>query len=211
VDASSAVAYPHPVKATLRLDRRASYADYLATERHSPVRHEYLDGVIVAMAGGSDEHNAIMLQLAVLCANRRTGACRVYPADQRFWIAASGRGRYGDGSIICGPPQHPPHDGQATTNPVVVIEVLSPSSEGDDEGDKRVDFQSLASLQAYVVVAQDERRVKVYRRSDGGDWRGDPEVYGQPDSFELPTLASTITIAEIYDGILDEAGRSLLR
>lgn len=199
------------VKATLRLDRRASYADYLVAEQGSPVRHEYLDGVIVAMAGGSDEHNAIMLQFSVLCATRGTGKCRAYPADQRFWIAATGRGRYGDGSIICGPPQHPPHDAQATTNPIVVIEVLSPSSEGDDEGDKRLDFQSLASLQAYVVIAQDERRVRVYRRTDRGDWPGAPDDYRDGQSFELPTLASAIAIADVYEGILDLAGHSLLR
>ena len=199
------------MKATLRLDRRASYADYLAAEQDSPVRHEYIDGVIVGMAGGSDEHNAIMLQFAVLCANRRTGTCRAYPADQRFWIAATGRGRYSDGSIICGAPEHPPHDGQATTNPVVVIEVLSPSSEGDDEGDKRLDFQSLASLQAYVVIAQDERRVRIYRRTERTEWRAEPDLYRDGQAFELPTLSSPITVAEIYDGIVDVSGRSSLR
>ena len=205
------MAYPDLVKATLRLDRRASYGDYLAAEQSSPVRHEYIDGVVVAMAGGSDEHNAIMLQVGVLCATRRTGKCRAYPADQRFWIAATGRGRYSDGSIICGAPEHPPHDAQATTNPVVVIEVLSRSSEGDDEGDKRLDFQSLASLQAYVVIAQDERRVKVYRRIDRGEWRTDPDIYRDDQSFELPTLSSAILVAEVYDGIVDAGGGSLLR
>lgn len=203
--------YPDLVKATLRLDRRATYADYLAAEQGSAVRHEYIDGVIVAMAGGSDEHNAIMMQLSVLCANRCTGRCRVYPADQRFWIAASGRGRYSDGSIICGPPEHPPHDDQATTNPVVVVEVLSPSSDGDDEGEKRLDFQSLGSLQAYVVVAQDERRLKVYRRTERGEWRHEPDVYRDGDSFELPVLSTAISVGEVYDGILDASGRSLLR
>lgn len=199
------------MKATLRLDRRASYADYLAVEQGSRVRHEYIDGIIVAMAGGSDEHNAIMMQFAVLCANRCTGRCRTYPADQRFWIASSARGRYSDGSIICGPPEHPRHDDQATTNPVVVIEVLSPSSEGDDEGDKRHDFQSLSSLRAYVLIAQDDRNVKIYRRTEGNDWPEQPEVYRDGEEFELPTLSSTITVAAVYDGILDADGRTLLR
>lgn len=198
------------MKATLRLDRRATYADYLAAEQDAPVRHEYIDGVIVAMAGGSDEHNAIMMQLGVLCANRCTGKCRVYPADQRFWIAASGRGRYSDGSIICGAPAHPVHDAQASTNPAVVVEVLSPSSEGDDQGDKRQDFQSLSSLQAYVVVAQDEHRVEVYRRTERGEWRHDPDVYRDGESFELPTLTSAITVTGVYDGIVDAHGQSLL-
>jgi Uma2 family endonuclease len=199
------------VKATLRLDRRATYAEYLAVERDSPIRHEYIDGVIVAMAGGSDEHNAITNKLAALCVTRLSGECRSYSPDQRFWVAATQRGRYSDGSIICGPPEHPPHDPQATTNPRVVFEVLSPSSEGDDEGDKRLDFQSLGSLQAYVVVAQDERRVRVYRRHDRGDWSVEPDMYREGDAFELPTLSRAIAVTEIYEGIIDSSGRSLLR
>lgn len=196
------------MEAILRLARRASYADYLAAERGSDRRHEFLDGVIVAMAGGSDEHNAIAGSLARLLGNRRSGSCRYYTPDQRFWIAARARGRYTDGSIICGAPEHPAHDAQATTNATVVLELLSPSSEGDDDGDKRSDFQSLATLEAYVLVAQDQRRVKVYRRAAGG-WQA--TTYGDGDSFELPTLSAAIPVVEIYDGILDPAGRSLLR
>jgi Uma2 family endonuclease len=192
----------------LRLPRRATYADYLAAEQTSECRHEFFDGVIVAMAGGSDEHNAIAARLTRVLGNRETGTCRYYTADQRFWIESRRRGRYGDGSIICGPPEHPGHDDQATVNPTVVIEVLSPSSEGTDDGDKRSDFQSLASVQAYVLVAQDQRRVKVYRRA-GSEWRSD--AYGDGDRFELPTLSSPVDVAEIYDRILDPAGRSLLR
>jgi Uma2 family endonuclease len=199
------------VRATLRLDRRATYADYLAAEQGSSTRHEFIDGVIVAMAGGSDEHNAITNKLVALCVMRLSGSCRSYSPDQRFWIAASQRGRYSDGSIISGAPEHPPHDHQATTNPLVVFEVLSPSSEGDDEGDKRLDFQSLGSLHAYVVAAQDERCVKVYRRTQRGQWPIEPDVYRDGRSFELPSLSHAIAVAEIYDGILDDAGRSLLR
>jgi Uma2 family endonuclease len=146
------------MQVTLWLPHRACYADYLATEQTSESRHEFIDGVIVAMAGGSDEHNRITGRLARLLGSREAGNCGYYPSDQRFWIASRGRSRYSDGSIICGPPEHPAHDDQATINPTAVIEVLSPSSEGDDDGDKRSDFQSLASLEAYVLVAQDQRR-----------------------------------------------------
>jgi Uma2 family endonuclease len=106
--------------------------------------------------------------MARVLGNRASGACRGYSPDQRFWIAARTRGRYSNGSVICGPPQFVAHDDQAATNPTIVIEVLSPSTEGDDDGDKREDFQSLESLRAYVLVAQDERRVKVYRREPAG-------------------------------------------
>lgn len=92
-----------------------------------------------------------------------------------------------------------------------MVEVLSPSSEGDDDGDKRHDFQSLASLQAYVIAAQDARLVKVYRRTELGKWRDEPDIYRGGESFELPRLTRTIAVDEVYDDILDGTGRSLLR
>jgi Uma2 family endonuclease len=193
------------------LHHRTTYADYLATEPNSERRHEFINGVIVAMAGGSDEHNAIASRFATLFGVRVPRGCRSYTPDQRFWIAATTRGRYSDGSIICGKPAHPAHDNQATTNPVVVVEVLSPSSEGDDDGDKRRDFQSLASLEAYVIAAQDARCVKVYRRTERGEWGDAPDVYRDGERFELPRLTRTIAVDEVYDDILDGAGRSLLR
>jgi Uma2 family endonuclease len=203
--------YAGSVKAVLHLPRRTTYADYLAAEHRSDRRHEFIDGVIVAMAGGSDEHNAIAFRFSMLFGMRMPDGCRGYTSDQRFWIAATARGRYSDGSIICGKPVHPTHDGQATTNPLIVVEVLSPSSEGDDDGEKRRDFQSLASLQAYVITAQDARSVKVYRRTERGEWRDAPDVYRAGDSFELPRLTRAIAVDEIYDGIVDPAGHSLLK
>jgi Uma2 family endonuclease len=199
------------VKAVFNLPARTTYADYLAAEHHSDRRHEFLDGVIVAMAGGSDEDNAIATRFTTLFGVNVARGCLAYNADQRFWIAATARGRYSDGSIICGKPTHPTHDGQATTNPIVVVEVLSPSSLGDDAGEKRFDFQSLASLQAYVIAAQDARCVKVYRRTERGEWRDEPEVYRGGERFELPRLTRAIAVDEIYEGVLDAAGESLLR
>lgn len=199
------------MQATLRLAHRASYEQYLVVARDSEHRHELIDGVIVAIAVGSDEHNAVAGRFAMLLGLGLPDSCRYFTADQRFWIAASALGRYSDGSIICGKPEHPPHDGQATTNPAVVLEVLSPSSEGDDQGDKRIDFQSLATLQAYVVASQDRRRVEVYRRAADRSWAPDPEVYGDGQAFTLPTSATPIAVAEIYRGILDADGRSQLR
>jgi Uma2 family endonuclease len=199
------------VKAILSLPRRSTYADYLAAEQTSESRLELIDGVIVAMAGGSNEHNAIAGRFAGAFSARVPSGCLYYTPDQRFWIAATARGRYSDGSIICGKPANPAHDAQATTNPVVVVEVLSPSSEGDDDGEKRRDFQSLESLQAYVIAAQDARFVKVYRRTERGEWRDAPDVYRNGERFELPRLTRTIAVDEVYDDLLDVDGRSLLR
>ena len=103
------------------------------------------------------------------------------------------------------------HDRQAATNPVIVFEVLSPSSEGDDDGEKRRDFQSLPSLRAYVLVHQDQRLVRVYRRTERGGWIPDAQTRRDDDRVELPTLGDAFPLSEIYTGILDEQGRSLLR
>jgi Uma2 family endonuclease len=196
------------MEVTLRLSRRASYADYLTAEQSSDCRYELLDGVIVAMPGSSDEQSAIAGKIAGLLGNAETRSCFCYSSHQRFWIASRVRSRHADISIICGPPEHPAHDAQATTNPAVVIELLPPSSEGDDHGDRRADFQSLASRQAYVLVAQDQRRVKVYRRT-GREWS--VAIYRDGDSFELPTLSAPIPVSDIYHGVLDPTGRSLFR
>ncbi len=199
------------MKATLSLPRQAAYADYLAAEQDSERRHEFIDGVIVAMAGGSYEHNALALRVGALFGVRMARGCLAYSPDQRFWIEATARGRYSDGSIICGKPASPAHDAQAVTNPSVILEVLSPTTAGNDDRDKRRDFQSLASLKAYVLVAQDARWVKVYRRTERGAWRDEPDIYRDGDSFELPTLTRAITLDEVYSDILDASGRSLLR
>jgi Uma2 family endonuclease len=199
------------MKATLRLPRTATYAEYLAVEQHSEHRHEFIDGVIVGMAGGSDEHNAIAGRVAMLFGMRLPRDCRYYSPDQRFWIPAHARSRYSDGSVICGKPEHPVHDAQATTNPIVVIEVLSPTSEGDDEGDKRRDFQTLESLQAYVLIHQDSRSVRVYRRDERGEWHFRADAYGAGDSISLPSLEDPIPVDDVYRDVLDESGASLLR
>jgi Uma2 family endonuclease len=199
------------VKAVLHLPRRATYVDYLAVEQASDRRHEYFDGVIVAMAGGSPEHNALTARFVQLLGANLPRGCRAFTPDQRYWIAATRRGRYSDASVICGRVEHPTHDDQAAENPRIVIEVLSPTTAGDDEGEKRRDFQSLATLEVYVLAAQDSHTVKVHRRDDNGTWPDLPETYAPGQEFALPGLARPLTVAELYDDILDASGASLLR
>jgi len=189
----------------------ATYADYLAVEGCSEAKHDFVDGVIVAMAGASDEHNAIASQILALLHGRTRPGCRAYNPDQKFWIESSGNARYSDVSIICGPAQHPAHDPQATANPLVLVEVLSPSTQRNDHSSKRDDFQSMPTLEAYVLVAQDRRWVAVYRRQDSPNRYWSCLQYLHGDDIELPGLVVPITVDEIYRGILDAEGRTLLR
>jgi Uma2 family endonuclease len=151
---------------------RYSYVEYLAYERASAERHEYIDGEILAMAGGSPRHNVIALRVgAAMDRDRRTG-CLAYSSDQKIRILSNGRTRHADASMTCGPIERDPADatGQTITNPAVVVEVLSPSTEEVDRGEKWQDYQSIPSLQECVLISQHEPRVEVYRRSPGGTW-----------------------------------------
>lgn len=198
------------MRAALKLSRAATWEEYLATEQLSPQKHEFIDGVIVAMAGGSPEHNAIGGRLAILMGARLSPGCEYFTPDQRFYLAARHRGRYSDGSIVCGKLERATVDRLALVNPKVVVEVLSPSTQGDDEGDKRLDFQTLKSLEAYVLVSQDARLVRVFRRGADAAWPEEPETYGSRDRFELPALEAPIAVDAVFDRILDQDGRSLL-
>lgn len=188
----------------------ATYADYLAVENDSPVRHEFIDGMIIAMAGGSSLHSRLAGRFAGVLTAFAAPSCFYHTLDQRFWIESTGHTRYSDGSLLCGDPEHPVHDKHAATNPVIIVEVVSPSSAQQDYGEKRQDYQSIASLQAYVVVEQDQRAIKVHRRDERGAWQREPVVYRDGDSFELPRLGQPIVVGQIYDGLVAPDGRSLV-
>jgi Uma2 family endonuclease len=151
---------------------RYTYAEYLAYERDSGMKHEYDAGEIVAMAGGSRRHNALASRIsAALEAGRKPG-CVAFQSDQRVRVVATGRATYPDASLVCGPIEGDPADptGATITNPVLIVEVLSSSTEADDRGAKWQHYQSIASLQEYVLVSQDAPRIERYRRLPSGDW-----------------------------------------
>lgn len=185
--------------------RRYTLQEYLVVEEESAVRHELLNGEIFAMAGGTPEHAALAAALVVLLGGALRGRpCRPYSADLRIFVAATGLYTYPDAAVICGPPERAAGSPTHVTNPRVVVEVLSPSTEDYDRGEKRLHYQALASLEEYVLVAQDRRAVHVFRR------RGEEFVeasYGAGESVELASVAATIAVDELYES----AGLSALR
>jgi Uma2 family endonuclease len=155
-----------------RARHRYTFAEYLAYEADSGMKHEYDDGQIVAMAGGSLRHNELAAAMtAALYAGRKSG-CRVFQSDQRVRIPATGKATYPDVSMVCGPIELDPADPTKSTitNPTVIVEVLSPSTEQDDRGSKWQHYQQLASLREYVLVSQAEPRLEHYRRLASGAW-----------------------------------------
>jgi Uma2 family endonuclease len=155
-----------------RARHRYTFAEYLAIEADSGMKHEYDDGEIVAMAGGSLRHSELAAAMtAALYAGRKSG-CRVFQSDQRVRILATGKATYPDVSMVFGPVALDPADPTKSTitNPTVIVEVLSPSTEQDDRGSKWQHYQQLASLREYVLVSQTEPRLEHYRRLASGAW-----------------------------------------
>jgi len=148
-----------------------TYEDYLALEHDSELKHEFADGEIFAMAGGSPRHSALAFRISAALENTRPSGCTGFQSDMRIRILATGRASYPDVSMVCGPIELDPDDrsGTTITNPALIIEVLSPSTEDVDRVSKWRDYQRIPSLQEYVLVNQ-EPRVEIYRRLASGSW-----------------------------------------
>jgi Uma2 family endonuclease len=178
--------------------QRFSFVEYLTLEEIAGVKHEFLDGHVWAMAGGTPAHAAIAANvIALLSAQLRDRPCRVFTSDLRIRVQATGLGTYPDVSVVCGRLETDPADpsGNTVTNPAVLVEVLSPSTEEYDRGEKLAHYQRIPSLAEIVLIAHDERRLEVWRRQ-GDHWTVD--VFRDGDRARLPSLESELAVAEVY-------------
>ncbi|HET8772680.1 MAG TPA: Uma2 family endonuclease [Thermoanaerobaculia bacterium] len=150
---------------------RYTYDEYIAYERHSELKHEFVDGEIYAMAGGSPRHSALAFRVGGALHSALPRGCTAFQSDMRLRVLATGRATYPDVSMVCGPIQLDPADSSGTTitNPALLVEVLSKSTEEVDRGSKLEDYQRIPSLQEYVLVSQ-YPRIEIYRRLDSGGW-----------------------------------------
>ncbi|HSS40298.1 MAG TPA: Uma2 family endonuclease, partial [Polyangia bacterium] len=147
-----------------------SFRDYLLVEEMSAVKHEYLDGEIYAMAGGSIHHAALTAAAMIMLSGQVRGRCRTYSSDLRIRVATSGLASYPDVSVVCGPVQTDPENKETVLNPAVVLEVLSPSTIDYDLGQKFEHYRQIDSLKAVAYVWQDQLRIEVRERV-GDVWR----------------------------------------
>lgn len=181
-----------------------TYADYLAREQASAVKHEYLDGEIYAMAGGTPEHGLICANvIGELRAQLRGKPCRVYTSDVRVRVQATGLATYPDVSVACGPREVDPEDRNAIVNPIVLVEVLSSSTETYDREEKFAHYRRIPSLREYLLVSQAEPHIHHYRRNDDGTWT--LRDVRPPDPVDLSSLACRLDLAEVYLGALPVA------
>jgi len=150
---------------------RSTYDEYLAFERDSEMKHEFADGEIYAMAGGSLRHSALASRISAALESARPSDCIAFQSDMRLRVLATGRATYPDASMVYGPIQLDPADpsGTTITNPSLLVEVLSPSMEEVDHGSKLEDYQRIHSLQEYVLVSQ-HPLIEIYRRLSSESW-----------------------------------------
>jgi Uma2 family endonuclease len=172
-----------------------TYAEYLGFEASSNVRHEFLDGQIYAMAGGTPEHAALAAAVITLLGPQlRGGECRPYNSDLRV-RTPSGLTTYPDVTVICGARQIDTVDSLAITNPILIVEVMSRSTEEYDSGDKFEHYESCASLREYVLVSHRERSVEVRSRGEEG-WR---TTVGREGEVAELAVGARLDVRELYE------------
>ncbi len=177
---------------------RYTYADYVGVELTSSTKHEFLDGEIYAMAGGSEDHSAIAAEVVRVLGNAiGSRPCRVHTSDLRIYVESAGLATFPDASVICGPlERHPPGPETTARNPSVLLEVTSDSSEAYDTGVKLGFYKTIPSLRECILVSHRERRVTLHYRDDGGEWQSRVAVAG--GRVELPSLSCELVVDEIY-------------
>ena len=178
---------------------KESYLDY---EKYSQERHEFLDGNVYAMAGESVNHSFICFNLYRIVGNELRGkSCRGFSPNMK--VATNDRGlfSYPDLAVICGEPEFYDNRKDVITNPAVIFEVLSPSTENYDRGEKFLRYTNfIETLRDYILISQDEPYVEHFTRQENGGWES-VEIRGLDESFYIGSIECEITLAELYEEI----------
>jgi Uma2 family endonuclease len=173
---------------------------YLARERIAEAKSEYVDGMLVAMSGATRAHILITVNVVrELSSQLRDRPCEVYAQDMRVRVAEATMYAYPDVAVVCGAPQFQDGEFDVLLNPTLIVEVLSDSTEGYDRGRKFARYRRRASLQDYVLVAQD--RVSVERYSRQGEHWVLTEATELDQAIELPSIGCTLALRDVYDKV----------
>lgn len=173
-----------------------SYVEYLALEESSNVKHEFFDGEISAMAGGTPEHAALAAAvIGALYMQLDGGTCRPYVSDLRV-RTSSGLSTYPDVTVVCGDSERDEADRQAVTNPTLIIEVQSPRTAEYDSGEKFEHYKTLGSLRQYVLVSHREHLLVVWTRGDSDQWQSTTVREGEV--AELPSIGARLDVHVLF-------------
>jgi Uma2 family endonuclease len=177
-----------------------SYADYLALERSTDLRYEWVDGVAYAMAGGSPAHSLLCSRILVELARiLGEGPCNAYTSDLKIRPRKIRFASYADVAVVCGEVETHEDDPNAILNPTVLVEVLSDSTESWDRTGKFKRYRKLETLRDYVLVSQHERSVEVYSRGASGVW--ELREAGEGESAPLSAFPDGLDVDRVYRGV----------
>jgi Uma2 family endonuclease len=171
---------------------------YLEFERTSEVRHEFVGGEIYAMAGASRTHTLIGWNIGgSLFLQFGDRQCEAHQNDLRVRVSATGNYHYPDIVVVCGEPQLEDDAFDTLLNPIVIIEILSPSTKDYDRGTKFNDYRQIATLQEYILVNQDKPHLERYLRQPSGDWLL-TDIVGLEAILRLPSIECKLALADVY-------------
>lgn len=174
---------------------------YLAIDRQADFKNEYLNGEIFAMTGASRRHNLITSNVnSSLNSQLKGRQCEVYVSDMRVKVSPTGLYTYPDVVVACGSPIFEDDEVDTLTNPTLIIEVLSASTEGYDRGDKFGHYRKLDSLSEYILISQDKSNVEHYVRRPDNQWLLS-EANDLQATIDLPSIKCTLTLADVYDKV----------
>lgn len=175
--------------------------EYLSLERTTEIRHEYLDGFVYAMAGESPAHSTICFNLAVVVGQQLRGTpCRGFSPNMKVRAGESGLYAYPDMAVACGEPAFKDQHGDVLLNPVVIFEVLSPSTEAYDRGEKFARYRAVETLTDYVLVSQAEPLIERFSRQPDGTWSR-AEASGPDATLALDVINCRLPLADLYDRV----------
>jgi len=182
--------------------RHYTLEEYLALERSSDARYEYWDGEIFLMSGGSFDHELIISNVQDSLRNQlRDRNCYVLGQGMQIKVPAAPPYRYADGSVVCGKREIEKFNStDMLLNPVLIFEVLSPSTEGYDRGDKFRCYKSIPSFREYLLIAQDRPRIEHYVKQTLRRWDYE-DVEGLESEIRLPTIECTLLLSDVYRGV----------
>ncbi len=180
---------------------RYTFREYVELEERANVRHEFLDGEICAMAGGTPEHAALSMAVGGALLNSLRGSnCRVFSSDLSVRVQATGLATYPDVSVVCGDLARDPESAVTITNPKLVVEVTSDSTESYERGEKLAHYHKIPSLDAVLIVSHRERRLDLWSRGADGAFSSVTALGGA--SVSIPSIGTTLDVDLLYGDLL---------
>ena len=176
--------------------------EYLQRERNAEFRSEYFRGEMFAMASASASHNLIVLNAAAsLREQLKRKPCTVYPSDLKLRIEATGLYTYPDVSVVCGEPKLESDGGDVLLNPIILIEVLSDSTEAYDRGKKFEHYRTIPTLKHYVLIAQDRYSIDCFTLHQDGNWIL-ASGQGVEAKIKLESIDCELAVPEVYEKVV---------